>query len=639
MSRISTKLPALLLVIIFIFVMFIPIHASNDYHSIGKHLKGSLNAKDMSSGSDPSVHLYVNGNGYVVFSANYSVDGIISFSFDNDRSQNFTTNDVPTGTVFHLVSSPNAGYTFQKWVGSVNSTSNSIYITVNQNINEEAIYQKEQVFSVTFTESALPPDSSWFVNLSNGMKSGTITGSSYSITLTNGSYTYTIATNNKIYHANGGSFQVNGIISNNDISVSFSKVLFTVTFTESNLPAETSWTLVFNGNSYTLTNTSYTFHVTNGSYSYHATSTDYENLSGSVSVQGSAKQIDLSFKLQTYTVTFTESGLPPDSSWTLTFNNMEYTLTNTSYSFHEINGTYFYHATSTDYENLSGSVSVKGSAKQIDLSFKLQTYTVTFTESNLQAGSTWYVNLSNGMKSGTITGSSYSITLTNGSYTYTIATNNKIFHADGGSFQVNGVPLSESVTFNKVLYAITFKESNLPAGSTWYVNLSNGMKSGAITGSSYSFSLTNGSYSYNIATNNKIFHADGGSFQVNGIISNNDISVSFSKVLYTVTFTESGLSKGSTWYVNLSNGMDSRAITGSSYSFQITNGSYTYTIGSISGYKTSNSTDAMLVNGKNVTENIIFSKVTSNTDLYIIIGATSASVIAVVGAVIIWKRK
>ena len=377
MSRISTKLPALLLVIIFIFVMFIPIHASNDYHSIGKHLKGSLNAKDMSSGSDPSVHLYVNGNGYVVFSGNYSVDGIISFSFDNDRSQNFTTNDVPTGTVFHLVSSPNAGYTFQKWVGSVNSTSNSIYITVNQNINEEAIYQKEQVFSVTFTESALPPDSSWFVNLSNGMKSGTITGSSYSITLTNGSYTYTIATNNKIYHANGGSFQVNGIISNNDISVSFSKVLFTVTFTESNLPAETSWTLVFNGNSYTLTNTSYTFHVTNGSYSYHATS--------------------------------------------------------------------------TYYENLYGSLSVKGSAKQIDFSFKLQTYSVTFKESGLQSGSMWYVNLSNGVKSGPITGSSYSFTITNGSYSYTIGNTSGYETSNStGTMSVNGKNVTENITFSKV---------------------------------------------------------------------------------------------------------------------------------------------------------------------------------------------
>ena len=38
----------------------------------------------------------------------------------------------------------------------------------------------------------------------------------------------------------------------------------------------------------------------------------------------------------------------------------------------------FYHVTSTDYENLSGSLSVKGEDQQINLSFKLQTYTVNF---------------------------------------------------------------------------------------------------------------------------------------------------------------------------------------------------------------------------------------------------------------------
>ena len=43
----------------------------------------------------------------------------------------------------------------------------------------------------------------------HGMKSGAITGSSYSFSLTNGSYSYNIATNNKIYHADGGSFRVN----------------------------------------------------------------------------------------------------------------------------------------------------------------------------------------------------------------------------------------------------------------------------------------------------------------------------------------------------------------------------------------------------------------------------------------------
>ena len=79
------------------------------------------------------------------------------------------------------------------------------------------------------------------------------------------------------------------------------------------------------------------------------------------------------------------------------------------------------------------------------------------------------------MNSGAIIGSSYSFYLTNGSYTYNISTNNKIYHADRGSFRVNGASVSEPITFSKVLYTVTFTESGLPPESTWYVNLSNGM--------------------------------------------------------------------------------------------------------------------------------------------------------------------
>ena len=199
------------------------------------------------------------------------------------------------------------------------------------------------LYTVTFKESGLTSGLTWYVNLSNGVKSGPITGSSYSFSLTNGSYSYIIATNNKIYHADGGSFQVNGIISNNDISVSFSKVLYSVTFTESNLPAGSRWTLLFNGNIYTITNTSYTFHVTNGSYTYNISTTDkiYHADGGSFKVNGSPVSENITFSKVLSTLTFTESNLPAGSSWTLLFNRNSYTLKNTSYTFHFTINLYF----------------------------------------------------------------------------------------------------------------------------------------------------------------------------------------------------------------------------------------------------------------------------------------------------------
>ncbi|MEM3872780.1 MAG: hypothetical protein QXE05_09495, partial [Nitrososphaeria archaeon] len=81
----------------------------------------------------------------------------------------------------------------------------------------------------------------------------------------------------------------------------------------------------------------------------------------------------------------------------------------------------------------------------------------------------------------------------------------------GGNFQ-------EIVITQLKKYNVEFTETGLPSGTTWYVNLTNGMDSGAITGSSYSFSLTNGTYSYTIATSDHTYRPSpsSGSFTVNG---------------------------------------------------------------------------------------------------------------------------
>ena len=291
----------------------------------------------------------------------------------------------------------------------------------------------------------------------------------------------------------------------------------------------------------------------------------------------------------------------------------------------------------------------------------IATYTATFTELGLQSGRIWYVNVteSNGTvyDSGAITGSSYSFSLANGSYTYTIATSDKIYEPSqpSGSFTVSGATVSESTTFSAVKYLVTFTESGLPSGSTWYVNItesSNGTtyNSGLITSSTYTLSLSNGSYTYTIATSNKTFEPSpsSGSLKVDG--SPESESVSFIE-LYTVAFSESGLPSGTPWSVTL-NGTTLSSTT-NTITFSIANGTYSYIIGNISGYNISKSSGSLTVNGKNLSESVTFSSVpsitpppkkpsipTSNNDLYIIIGAVAA--VAVVGAVVtimIRKRK
>ncbi|MCL5731661.1 MAG: hypothetical protein M1605_06095, partial [Candidatus Thermoplasmatota archaeon] len=102
---------------------------------------------------------------------------------------------------------------------------------------------------------------------------------------------------------------------------------------------------------------------------------------------------------------------------------------------------------------------------------------------------------------------------------------------------------------------------------------------------------------------------------------------------------------GTSWYVNLSNGVDSGAITSSSYSFSLTNGTYSYTISNVSGYSVSTSSGSISLNGASVSRTVTFAPIKkssspsgiSSTELYGIIGAMVA--VAVIGTALAIMRK
>ena len=226
---------------------------------------------------------------------------------------------------------------------------------------------------------------------------------------------------------------------------------------------------------------------------------------------------------------------------------------------------------------------------------------VTFKESNLTGG-TWYVNLSNNLKGSAAYGSTISFVLTNGSYTYTIATSEKIYHANGGSLKVTGQPISEDILFSEVKYSTTFTETGLPSETTWYVNLSNGVNSGAIKGATYEVMLPNGSYIYSIGTSNKTYHASSGSFRVDGGIE--DVFLTFTVEKYNITFTESGLPAGITWHVNGS--MTNHALSGSTIIFSLVNGTYKFSVTNTTDYYTITTHFTFKVNGHDLSETVTY---------------------------------
>ncbi len=83
------------------------------------------------------------------------------------------------------------------------------------------------------------------------------------------------------------------------------------------------------------------------------------------------------------------------------------------------------------------------------------------------------------------------------------------------------------------MYGVTFTETGLPSGTTWYVNLTGAASSGPLTASTYTVSLTNGLYSYTASSTDKTYHSVTGTLSVNGHSSS--VTVKFSTTSTTST--------------------------------------------------------------------------------------------------------
>jgi YVTN family beta-propeller protein len=567
---------------------------------------------------------------------------------------------LPSGTAWYLNLST-TGQTFMSTSSTISfsepngtysytiGTTDKIYessagsIPVNGTSVSKSIIFSIVKYTVTFTETGLPSGTSWYVNLTNVLNSGTITGTSHSFSLINGTYSYTIGTTDKTYESSSRSLTVNGT----SVSriVSFSVVNYTVTFTETGLPSGTPWYLNLSttGQTFMTTSSTISFFEPNGTYSYTISTTDktYHANAGSLTVNGANISQQIGFSRFTYTVTLTESGLPSGTPWyaNISTTGQSFSSTSSTISFSETNGTYSYTIGTTDkiYESSAGSIPVNGTSVSKSIIFSIVKYTVTFTESGLPSGTPWYVNITGQSSSGALTGLSYTVNLINGTYTYTISTTDKIYESPSRSLTVNGTSTSRNVSFSVVNYTVTFTETGLPSGTSWYVNLSNRMNSAAMTGKSYNVFLTNGTYSYSVSATDKIYHANSGSITVNG--KNTLQFINFTKFTYAVTFTESGLSNGTHWNITF-NGVNSSS-NGTTITFDIVNGTYSYTVSNVSGYSITNGSESFSVNGANVAKNIKFTlSPSSGLSTMELIGISAVvAIIAAVGVILYIRKK
>jgi hypothetical protein len=349
-----------------------------------------------------------------------------------------------------------------------------------------------------------------------------------------------------------------------------------------------------------------------------------------------------------YNVTFTESGLPAHTNWTVSMNGVNESSSTTSIVFPVRNGSYAYSVNAVPGYTTNpsgGKVIVAGEPVPESIIFTRvppPTYDVSFTESGLESGTNWSVTLNGTLQNSN--SSSLSFQEPNGSYPYTVepVANYTVLPSSGIVTVTGAAPAPVKISFHSIgppRYAITFSQSGLPPTASWWV-MFNGTNQSTKAGSIV-FQVPNGTYGYSVGSlADYLAEPSSGSTTVSGSARTVPVMFVVAPSRYAVTFTATGLASGTNWSVT-ANGTTLFA-KGIAITFLLSNGSYTFTIGTVTGYAAAPSSGKVSVNG---TPDYIYvdfaasgssssSSTTPNGTLYTVIAVVAA--VVVLAAIAIW---
>lgn len=362
--------------------------------------------------------------------------------------------------------------------------------------------------AAVFIETGLAPGTLWSVTFNGTMVSSTTDTISFDITsAVYADYAYSVANvagYNITANASGTiSYTGHDIMTQVEFAVYIPPPeTYPVTFTENGLPAESGWSMTFGGVEKTSYGTQISFEVINGTYDFSTgvvQGYSADPSTGSVVVSGSGHEILIQFSVVNYTVTFTNNGLPTGTEWSITFDGSLKSSTASDISFEASNGTYDYGVGMVPGyapNPSAGTVMIDGADQGILIQFTVVNYTVTFNEGGLPTGTSWSMTF-NGITKASTT-SSITFEVSNGTYDYSTGTVSGYTALPvSGTVTVNGQDKAITIQYSEVTYTATFNSEGLPAGITWYVNLSDG-RSFSTSTSSITMDLTNGTYVYTI---------------------------------------------------------------------------------------------------------------------------------------------
>lgn len=246
------------------------------------------------------------------------------------------------------------GWTTGSFVSTVTVTGLPVSVTIRWSVN---------TYPVLFNESGLLPGTGWWINVSF-LPSMFSTATNLTVAAGNGSYTYSVATSDKKYHAPHNAFGVTGGAAYENVV--FTLVLYLVNFTETGLLKGTHWSVSIGGMTLHGGASYLNTMEANGSYSYAlgpVPGWTIASYTGTVTVHGKPPATNVAWLRFTYAVTFSQSGLPSGTDWSVTLaNQSSHSVDNITFTGIP-NGTYNYSVTPVSGFNatpIDGMITVNG---------------------------------------------------------------------------------------------------------------------------------------------------------------------------------------------------------------------------------------------------------------------------------------
>lgn len=246
---------------------------------------------------------------------------------------------IPNGTyTWSLVSGPTGSVPTQTYTGTVTVDGASVVVT------PPIIF----AWTLTVKETGLTSGLAYATTIGGVLK--TTTASHWlNYTELPGAYTFTAGAIPTGWVVTPASGTVTVTLAAKTLNLTFasSHPSFTIYFTASGIYSGTSWSVTISGNTESSTGSLITFTEPAGTYSYTVTAPagySATPASGSVTVSTVSTSVGIAFTLNTYTVTFTESGLPGGTMWAVTLGGVLQWSTSTTVTFQvAAGGTFTYY--------------------------------------------------------------------------------------------------------------------------------------------------------------------------------------------------------------------------------------------------------------------------------------------------------